>query len=102
MAGTSACKTCVNNQFRNDYNYSNWFHVDIPSYSEEQLNNYTKQLLKDITKVKESTRDLNCNNCKHYHKQIVEGIEFVNQNYCKKGVNVASPSFWCKWGEVIE
>ena len=81
--------------------------MDIPSYSEEQLSNYTKQLLKDIpeeeeVEIEELTLNLNCNKCKHYHRQIVEGVEFVNQNYCKKGVNVASPSFWCKWGEVIE
>lgn len=79
--------------------------MDIPSYSEEQLSNYTKQLLKNIPEevgVKEPTPDLNCNNCKHYHRQFIEGVEFVNQNYCKKGVNVASPAFWCKWGEVID
>lgn len=102
LAGTSACKNCSNNQSAgNDYDYSKWFHVDIPPLvSQEQINemcgNFWKKYIKEIPEAKE----LNCSNCKHYYKEIVNGVEFVNKNYCEKGVNVASPAFWCKWGEV--
>lgn len=109
LAGTNACKTCVNNKDPwNEYDYNKWFHVDIPEPSKEELDKWFSSYkfptisTDDIKPKAKEVQDLNCGNCKYYHRDIVKGIEFVNHNYCEKGVNVASLAFWCKWGREIK
>lgn len=78
MAGTSSCKYCVNNhRAGNDYDYSKWFHVEVPDYSTKQLDYYTSKLLEDIPKVKKSARDLSSKDCKPCHMTNKEAIELI-------------------------
>ena len=78
---------------------------DVAWYSEADVINYLQAMAKEKDKyvaTYEPVKLGSCSNCKHYYREVRDGIEYFNFNYCKKGVSPAYPNFFCAYHEEEE
>lgn len=98
MAGTSACKNCVNNhKAGNDYDYSKWFHVEVPNYSTEQLDYYTRKLLEDIPKVKRTVSKWRLETDEEEPNPLFKNIVCCNCGNCVGANNLSTDYIYCPY-----